>query len=86
MRDLSDDLTQEMNKLKQMGTMAKQNWKGPASDTYQKQIMALISKMSHTKNRMTELAAMIDRAAERIKQEDDAAAVRAAKLVTGNGR
>ncbi len=69
--DLSQDLGQEISKLENLLTQVKNNWSGPASDAYQKQLLMLIADMKTTKHSMSSLSTTIKNAARKIRDEDN---------------
>ena len=86
-KDLSNDLNGEINKLeKHLATVANE-WKGPASDEYQKQLKNLIKRMKSTKTQMSNLATTIKTVAKSIQEQDKALAEKAKKdaLLGGDG-
>lgn len=80
MSELSNDLSREIAILENILNDVRNDWKGPASEAYQSQLLALISSMKKTKNRMSNVSATIKNVATRIKQEDERAAQMAEKL------
>ena len=78
--DLSSELSREISKLENMMNDVNSNWKGPASDTYQKQLSKLISSMKNTKSKMASVSQTIKTVAKRIQTEDEKAAEKAKKL------
>lgn len=83
MNNLSSDLSAEIRRLENMLNDVKSNWKGPASDAYQRQLISLINAMQRTKNKMSEVSSTIKSVARRIQDEDERAAERARRLLSG---
>lgn len=80
MNDLSCDLSREISKLENVLNDVRANWKGPASETYQRQLVNLISSMKNTRKRMSNVSSTIKSVANRIQREDERAAEMANKL------
>jgi len=87
-KELSNDLRDEISRMeKHLATIANE-WKGPASNEYQKQLNRLISKMKITKTKMTTLSTTIKSVANNIQNEDKELAEKAkndASLSGGSG-
>ncbi len=69
-QNLSDDLNDEVGKLETLLSQIKREWKGPASEAYQKQLVMLIADMRTTESNMSSLAVSIKNTARRIRDED----------------
>lgn len=80
MGNLSGDLSSEIRKLENMLSEARSVWKGPASETFQRQLGNLITDMKSTKSKMSGVSSTIKSVAKRIQSEDERAAERAKKL------
>ncbi len=80
MNNLSGDLSSEIRRLENMLSEARSNWKGPASETFQRQLSNLIGDMKNTKSKMSSVSSTIKSVARRIQAEDERAAERAKKL------
>ncbi|MBQ8002167.1 MAG: WXG100 family type VII secretion target [Clostridia bacterium] len=83
MSNLAGDLSSEIRKLEGMLSDVRSNWKGPASEAYQRQLSNLIADMKRTKSKMTGVSSTIKSVARRIQAEDERAAERARKLNSG---
>ena len=70
-KDLSDDLADEITRLENLLTRIKSDWKGPASDAFQKRLQMMINDMRETKKDMSNVASSIKTVAKRIRQDDD---------------
>ena len=68
--DLSRDMNTEIRKLEDLLSQIKQEWYGPASDAFQKQLIMLIADMKTTKYNMSSVSSTIKNVANRIQQED----------------
>ena len=73
-KDLSRDLGTEIEELQNLLSNVKNDWKGPASEAFQKQLKLLIADMKATKESMSDVASDIKAAAKQIQREDEAAA------------
>ena len=71
MNDLSRDLNREIQKLEDLLSQVKREWKGPASDAFQSQLVMLIADMKITKHNMSSVSSTIKNVANRIQREDD---------------
>ena len=80
MRDLSDELGREINRLNNVLGAINSDWSGPASSEFQKQLSQLIERLSKSKRTMSEEAEQIRSQAAKIKAEDDRQAELAAAL------
>jgi WXG100 family type VII secretion target len=69
--NLSDDLKKEINKLDNILTNVRSNWKGPASQEFQRHLTLLIADMKETKYSMSSVSTTIKNVASRIKKEDE---------------
>lgn len=85
MNNLSINLNSEIRKLENMLNEIESNWKGPASNAYQRQLYSLLVDMRRTRNKMGDVAGTIGNVAKRIQQEDERAARRAKKLSSAGG-
>ena len=72
-KGLSDDLADEITRLENLLTRIKSDWKGPASDAFQKRLQMIIDNMRATKKDMSNVSSSIKTAADRIRQEDNRA-------------
>lgn len=78
-KELSNDLGDEITRLKKHLQDVAKDWKGPASDEYQNQLQKLILNMMNTKKKMLSLSTTIKNVAYNIQQEDEALAEKAKK-------
>lgn len=78
MNDLAFDLGREITKLDNLLAQVKNEWCGPASEAYQKQLVMLIADIKVTKSSMLSVSNTIKNVANRIQREDERLA---AKLV-----
>ncbi len=69
-KGLSNELGAEITKLENMLARVKQEWRGPASEAYQKQLLILIADMKETKYEMSSVSSTIQNTAKKIRQED----------------
>lgn len=70
-KDLAKDLGAEIEELQTLLSNVKNEWKGPASDAFQKQLKMLITDMKATKESMSDVASDIKSAAKQIQREDE---------------
>ena len=70
---LADDLSREISKLETLKNNICNNWAGPASEAFLKQLTQMIADMKITKSNMTSVASSIKSAANQIQQEDNTA-------------
>ena len=84
-KDLSDDLGREITQLDNLLARIKNEWKGPASEEFQKRLRSMIADMKTTKSDMESVSSSIKTVARRIKREDDEANAQAASLGGGGG-
>lgn len=71
MNNLSYELGREIQQLEGILTDVKSNWVGPASQTYQKQLLMLIADMKSTKFKISSVSSTIKNVANRIQKEDE---------------
>lgn len=69
--NLSYELGREIQQLEGILADVKANWVGPASQTYQKQLLMLIADMKSTKFKMSSVSSTIKNVANRIQREDE---------------
>ena len=69
--DLGDNINSEIKRMqKHLSNVAKE-WKGPASDAYQKYLEELIADMISAKSKIYSLANKVKNAAEKIKNDEE---------------
>ena len=68
--NLSNQLNTEIMKLENLLARIKNEWNGPASDAFQKQLIMLIADMKTTKYNMSSVGTTIKNIADRIQEED----------------
>lgn len=73
-KSLANDLNVEIKKMRSLLERIKTEWKGPASEMYQKKLESLITKMEGTKSRMNSLSSNIKTVANNIQRADNEAA------------
>lgn len=71
MQNLSSDLNTEIRKLEDLLSHIKREWKGPASEAFQKELIELIADMKSTKYSMSSVSSTIKSVANRIQREDE---------------
>ena len=76
---LSGDLNREIANLENLLSQIKSEWKGPASEAFQRQLLMLIADMKTTKYNMSSVSSTIKNVAERIQREDERLAALAAQ-------
>ena len=79
----ADVLAAQLKLLKQMELDCGAAWQGPAGETFQGKLAELRSEMTRTQKQLAQLAETITTCADRIQQEDQWAAERAAALKSG---
>lgn len=84
-RSLADDLNREIRTLENLLADVKNNWRGPASEAYQKQLLMLIADMKTTKFDMTSLSSTIKNTASKIQSEDERLAEQAEQQLFSSG-
>ena len=72
-KDLSSSLEDEISSLENLFSRIKNEWKGPASTEFQKQLRSLIDAMRSTKSDMSSVSNAIKNAANEIDDEDEEA-------------
>ena len=72
-KDLSNDLETEIVKLEALLAQAKNEWYGPASEEFQRQLKMLIADMKTTKYNISSVSTTIKNVAKRIRDEDEEA-------------
>ncbi len=70
-QNLSVELEGKITVLNELLATVKREWKGPASEAYQAQLLMLIADMKTTRHDMSGLATAIRNTAERIRKEDE---------------
>lgn len=80
MTDLSRQINSEIIRLENLLARIKREWYGPASDSFQQQLIMLIADMKTTRYNMTSVSTSIKNVANRIQNEDERLA---AKLAQG---
>ena len=84
-KDLSTDLGREISDLENLLAQIKREWRGPASEAFQKQLIMLIADMKTTKYNMSSVSSTIKNVAKRIRQEDEDAERREQNLSSLGG-
>jgi len=79
-RNLSGDLEREIKKLENILTNVRGNWKGPASQAFQRHLTILIADMKQTKYSMSSVSSTIKNVATTIHREDERQAELARQL------
>ena len=69
--NLSNDLGKEITKLENLLARIKNEWCGPASAEFQKQLISLIQDMKDTKYNMSSVSSTIKNVAKNIQKEDE---------------
>ena len=82
-RKNADDLASQLQLLQQMEQDCRAAWQGPAGETFRGKLAELHSEMTRTQKQLAQLAETITTCADRIQQEDQWAAERAAALRSG---
>ncbi len=80
-KDLANDLNREITNAENLLDCIKREWKGPASDAFQQQLLMLIADMKATKYDMSSVSTTIKNTAARIQEEDEAQADPVADIV-----
>lgn len=78
--NLSGDLDKEIRNLESISTSVGGNWKGPASQAFQRHLTILVADMKQTKYSMSSVSSTIKNVATRIQQEDEKQAELARQL------
>ena len=83
-RKNADGLAAQLKLLQQMELDCGAAWQGPAGETFQGKLAELRSEMTRTQKQLAQLAETITTCADRIQQEDQWAAERAAAMKSGH--
>lgn len=70
-KGLSTELNNEIASLESLLARVKNEWKGPASDEFQRRLQMMITDMKITRDDMASVSSSIKVEANRIQQEDD---------------
>ena len=74
--NLSNDLGKEITKLENLLARIKNEWCGPASTEFQKQLIILLQDMRTTRKNMSGISSTIKNVANRIQKEDEQLAIK----------